>query len=328
MMVLRATRWWVIVAMLSAGSVRAQTFDLEQFDQIFRPRLKLDARWTPRLAFRDEPGHYEDRTATGVITFPVYKRWSAGVNFDSKNEGLQEVLKNAIQIRAAQVMGNARYGQRQLVMDGGTRVLHSASLGALGISLTRNYRILYLGANANVSEEEGTLDKAVPRFTGIIGKMRVKGLRKQFFYGLAATVSDGLNLPVPFIGGTAPIGDRWSFQYVLPLQVGFGFKASKDTRLLFGVGADGYRSGFLQGDERVNMNYTALRVFANVRHRLTKRYQLRVEASAPLAHGLRLPDPDGDIQHHAIVPGVQVSAGVNIYFGGSTLERLLDDVLK
>ena len=317
-----------LAACVVASLASAQTFDLEQFDQLFRPRLKVDAHWTPRLAFEDSTGHFEDRAASAAFTFPVYKRWSAGIDLEGKGDGLEDLLKNAVRIRASQVMGNVRYGQRQLIVDGGTRVLHSASIGALGISLTKKYRVLFWSVNANVSEEEGTIDQAVPRFNGIIGKMHLKGMRKQFFYGLTVVVSDGLNVPLPFLGGTAPMGDRWSFQYVLPLQVAMGYRASSDLRFQFGAGADGYRSGFALVDDRVNINYTALRVFANMRQKLSKHLQLRAEVSAPLLHSIRLPDPSGELQRYGIVPGVQVSAGINIYFGSSTLERVMNDVLK
>ena len=119
-----------LAAFVVASLASAQTFDLEQFDQLFRPRLKVDARWTPQLAFSDTSGHFEDRAASAVFTFPVYKRWSAGINLDGKGAGLSDALKNAVRIRASQVMGNVRYGQRQMVLDDRMHMLHSASLAA------------------------------------------------------------------------------------------------------------------------------------------------------------------------------------------------------
>lgn len=330
----RMRAWFLLVISWLSASAYAQTFDLEQFDQLFRPRLRMDARWTPELAFQDIDDHYEDRSAVGVLTFPICKRWSAGVDLNLRGESAGEVLNNAVRIRASQVMGNVRFGTRQLVLDDGTRNLHSASLGALGISLTKKYRILYWSANVNLSEEQSTMDQAVPRFTGVIGKMHVKGLRKQFYYGLAVAISDGFNLPLPFIGGTMPIGDRWSFQYLLPAQVAFGCKVSANTRLLAGVGVDGYRSGFALGDDpaaagrRVNINYTAIRGFITVRHRLSRTVQLRAELAGLPVHSIRLPDDDGELQRYGIEPGVQFMAGMNLFFGQSTMERLLDDVLK
>lgn len=322
-------RWFgSLAASLLCLDLSAQSFDLEQFDQLFRPRIRVDARWTPELAFQEGDLHYEERSATMVFTVPVYKRWSAGINLKPQGESLGDLLKDAVRVRASQVMANARFGTRQLLVGDEVRNLHTVSLGALGISLTKKYRVLFWSANVNVSEEESTLDQAVPRFNGLIGRMNVKGAREQFFYGLTATVSDGLNVPLPFVGGVAPMGDRWSFQYVLPLQLAFGYKASQQLRFQAGVGGDGYRSGFAQGDGRVNMNYTALRVFANVRHKVSRYVQLRAEVSGLASHSIRLPDPEGELERYPIDPGVQVMIGANFFFGNSTLERIMDDVLR
>ena len=175
-------------------------------------------------------------------------------------------------------------------MLGETRTLHTASIGALGVSLTKKYRILFWSLNVNVSEEDRTFDRAVPRFGGVIGKMKVKGLRKQFFYGLAASYTDGLTLPVPFIGGSAPIGKKWSFNYVLPLQASFGWKVGSDTRLNFGAGLEGNRSGIELGDRRYNLNYAGLRVFASARHKLSKHFALRaVKVTAPIVRPWNAP---------------------------------------
>ncbi len=317
-----------LAAYVLCSGLSAQSFDLEQFDQLFRPRLRMDARWTPELAFQEGALHYEERSAAMVFTVPVYKRWSAGINLKPQGESLGELLKDAVRVRASQVMANARLGTRQLLIGDEVRNLHSLSFGALGISLTKKYRVLFWSANVNVSEEESTFDQAVPRFNGLIGKMHVKGTRKQFFYGLTATVSDGLNVPLPFIGGVAPMGERWSFQYVLPLQVALGYKASQQLRFQVGVGGDGYRSGFAQGDGRVNMNYTALRVFANVRHKVSRYVQLRAEVSGLASHSIRLPDADDGFERFPIDPGMQVMVGANFFFGQSTLERIMEDVLK
>lgn len=322
---------FVVLGLLLGAAVsttRAQSFDLEQFDQLFRPRLRLDARYTPGVAFSDRPGSFEDRSATGVLTIPLWKKWTAGVELNLLGNSWKDLLKNSVRVRASQVLLNARYTPRELRIGDELHTLHSASIGALGISLTKKYRILFWSVNANVSESAATLDEAVPRFNGIIGKMQVKGLRRQLFYGVAVTVSDGLNLPVPFVGGTEPIGDRWNFQYILPLQLGVGYKAGRNTRFFGGVGADGFRSGFERGMDRANLNYTAFRGFINVRHKLSKTLQLRAEVAALPVHSLRVPDANNDLQRYPIDAGVNVMVGMNIFFGESTLERLLEDVIR
>ena len=63
----------LLIVLLGAACAHshAQTFDLEQFDQLFRPRLSLDARYLPGVALRDRPGSFSDRTATAVVTVPL-----------------------------------------------------------------------------------------------------------------------------------------------------------------------------------------------------------------------------------------------------------------
>lgn len=329
MRLITSLRYALALALCSLGlAAAAQSFDLEQFDQLFRPRLRLDARWTPGVPFSDNPGNFEDRNVTGIFTIPLWKKWTAGVELNLLSLDMKDLLKNSVRVRASQVMANVRITSRELHLGDDVRMLHSASVGALGISLTKRYRVLFWSVNANVSEEQATFDRAVPRFNGLIGKLQVKGLRRQLFYGAALSWSDGLFLPVPFVGGVEPLGARWNFQYVLPLQLAVGYKAGKRTRFLAGVGPDGFRSGFASGNDRVNVNYTAFRTFLNVRHKLSKTIQLRAEVAGSPVHVIRLPDTQGDMMRWPIDPGVNVMFGFNIFFGESTLERLLEDVLR
>lgn len=311
-----------------AATSNAQSFDLEQFDQLFRPRLRVDARWTPGTPFSNAPGSFEDRSGTAGFTVPIHKKWTAALELDLTSDSWKDLLKNSIRIRASQVMLSGRYQYRDLRWGGDPRQFHGASLGALGISLTKKYRVLFWSANVNVSEESTTMDRARPRFNGVVGKMKVMGLRRQLFYGLTATLSDGLNLPVPFVGGVEPIGKRWTFQYLLPLQVGVGYKPGKRTRLLAGIGVDGFRSGSASGEDRVNINYTALRGFVHVRHKLSNTLQLRAEVAGLPVHAIRSPDQTGEQQRLPIEPGSSVMVGINVLFGQSMLERLLGEVLR
>ncbi len=317
-----------IVLVITGIPLMAQSFDLEQFDQLFRPRLRIDARWTPETEFATHQGSFDDRSITAGLTVPVYKKWTAGVELNLTGGNLKELLKNSIRVRASQVMMSARYTGHDLRLSGGPHTLHSASMGALGISLTKKYRVLFWSVNANVSEEQATLARAAPRFNGVIGKMHIKGLRRQLFYGAAVSVSDGLNLPVPFVGGVAPIGDSWTFQYVLPLQLAVGYKPGKRTRVLGGFMANGFRSGFAVGDGRGNLSYVAVCGFVNVRHKLSNTVQLRAEVAGLPVHSIRIPSLDAGTKHHPIDPGLSAMVGMNIFFGQSTLERLIGDVLR
>jgi hypothetical protein len=189
--------------------------------------------------------------------------------------------------------------------------------------------VLFWSANVNVSEEDRTFDQAVPRFSGVVGIARVKGARRSFFYGLAASYADRLTLPIPLIGGSSPIGDRWAFQYILPAQIAFAYRASRDTRFYGGLGLDGYRSGTEVFNERYNMSYGGLRAFAQARHRLNGHFMLRAEVGYALGHRVVIGDRWDDlVPPTRLEPGVSCMIGVNILFGQSILDRLMDEVLK
>lgn len=309
----------------------AQTFDIEQFEQVFRPRLRMDARYQPESVFRDTLGRLGMAEGSAVLTFPLRSHFKAGFQLDTAARGLKELLKNSIRIEASQLLGSVRIGARemQLGFDSlSTRRLYSASAGLMGVKLTRKYRVLFWSANVNMSEEDRTIDALVPRFNGVIGKLRVKGLRKQFFYGLAFSYTDKLVLPIPFLGGTAPLGGNWSFNYALPAQVYLGYRPKAGTRVNMGITADGFRSGMEWQGERANVNHTALRAFVHARHRVNKTFQVRAEAGYALAQAIRFTGSDARPSRYPAEGAWHVGIGVNVLFGGSVMQRLLDEVLK
>lgn len=313
------------------SGVQAQTFDLDQFEQAFRPRLRFDARYQPESVFRDTTGRFSNTEGSAVLTFPLRSRFQAGFKLDTAAHGLKELLKNSIRIEASQLLGSVRIGARQVQLGFDSldqRTLYTASAGLMGIKLTRKYRVLFWSANVNVSEEDRTLDALVPRFNGLIGKAHIHGLRKQFFYGLALSYTDRLVLPVPFIGGTAPLGGDWTLQYALPVQLAVGFRPKQGTRFLCGISADGFRSGLEWQDARVNVNHTALRAFMNLRHRLNRTLQVRADIGYALVQSVRFTGLDDGSQRFPVEPALQVGLGVNVLFGGSVMQRLLDDVLR
>jgi hypothetical protein len=312
-------------------AAHAQSFDLEQFEQVFRPRLRMDARYQTEAAYADTAGRLGVVEGTMIGTFPLHSHFKAGFQVDTASRGLKELLKNSIRMEASQLLGSVRFGARQVQLGFdsiGMRQLFSASAGLMGIKLTRKYRVLFWSANVNASEEDRTLDALVPRFNGVIGKLRVKGLRKQFFYGLAFSYTDGLALPVPFLGGTAPLGGDWSFNYVLPAQACVGYRPKAGTRVNMGVTADGFRSGIEWQGERANVNHAQLRAFVHARHRVNKNLQVRVDAGYVLAQTVRFTDADARPLRYPAEGAFSFGLGVNVLFGGSVMQRLLDEVLK
>lgn len=320
-----------VMALHSCAGAAAQSFDLEQFEQVFRPRLRVEARYQPESGFRDTTGGFSNGEGTAVLTFPLTSRFKVGFELDTTARGPGEMLANSVRIEARQLLGSVRAGARQVRIGFDSvqvRDLYSASAGLMGVHLTRKRRVLFWSANVNVSEEVRTLDSAVPRFNGVVGKWHLKGLRKQFYYGLAFSYADRLVLPIPFIGGVAPLGGDWSFQYMLPAQVGIGYRPKAGTRVLAGITADGFRSGIDWQDERANLNHGSMRAFLNLRHRVSRTLQVRADVGYALAQSLRVTESDVPRVRYPVEPAFNVGLGVNVLFGGSVMQRLLDEVLK
>lgn len=331
-------RKYALLFMLAAsGPAFGQSFDLEQFEQVFRPRLRLDGRWLPRTDLNNPHSRLEDRSGAATLTFPIARTFSANLQLDLTSDSWKEMLLNGVRVRASQVMGSLKYGYREVSITDNTvglqpdpRSLHTASVGLMGISLTKKFRILFWNVNVNISEENETLSDPAIRFSGMVGKMKVKGLHKQFYYGLVLVYSDGISLPLPFIGGQARLAKKLYFNYTLPVQVAIAYKPKASTVFQAGVGVDAWRSGvngapYVQ-EQRANLNYQAVRGFVSARKKLNNTFVLRGEVGYAF-HDLRWSVPRGEAARTAIETGFIATVGVNILFGQSVVEQILNDVL-
>lgn len=323
----------MLFAMLASVTVAAQTFDLEQFEQVFRPRLRIDGRWLPPTNSTDRNSTFEDRSGATAITFPITRTFNVNAQLDLTADSWKELLLSGIRVRASQVMGTVRYGYREISFQDkfvGPRSLHTGAVGLMGISLTKRFRILFWNANVNVSEENTTLKDPALRFTGMIGKMRVKGLHRQFFFGLFVIASDGLIAPVPFIGGQVPIGKKLAFNYVLPVQMNLTWRPKGGALLQAGVGLDGWRSGAANdiavGEGRLNLNYLALRGFISGRKKLNNTFVLRADVGYSV-HYFTYTVDRGEFDRVPLQPGLTATVGLNILFGKSVVEQVLNEVL-
>jgi len=323
----------MLFAFLASVTSAAQTFDLEQFEQVFRPRLRLDGRWLPTTKATNRNNTFEDRSGAAALTFPITRTFNVNAQLDLTADSWKDLLLSGIRVRASQVMGTVRYGYREVsFQDGfaGPRSLHTGALGLMGISLTKRFRILFWNANVNVSEENATLKDPALRFTGMIGKMRVKGLHRQFFYGLFVIASDGLIAPMPFIGGQVPIAKKLAFNYVLPVQMNFAWRPTGGTSLQAGAGLDGWRSGATNnvatGEGRLNLNYLALRGFISGRKKLNNTFVLRADVGYSF-HYLSYTVDRGEFDRIQLQPGLTATVGLNILFGKSVVEQILNDLL-
>lgn len=320
-----------VMAVFTLTAVHGQSFDIEQFEQVFRPRIKLDLRHQPQSGFQDTTDLFGITEGNAVFTFPIHSRFDIGLKLDTSARDLDQFLKSSVRIKASQLLGTARFGARQVELGFDsipTRQLYAGSIGVMGVKLTKEYRVLYWSANVNLSEEDETFDEAVPRFSGVIGQMHIKGLRRTFFYGLGIAFSDKLTLPVPFIGGNMPLGGDWSFQYLLPAQVAVGFEPVKRMKFMAGVGLDAFRSGMQWQDVRTNFNYGTVRTFVNMRHTPNRHLQVRAEVGYNFAQAVRFSEVERGPDSFPMDPGITVGAGVNVLFGDGVMERIIEGMFR
>lgn len=317
-----------LVFIFSVGCLSAQTFDLEQSAQLIRPRIKLDSRYTFDSHFTDTTGTYRSFENYASTTFPIKRSFKLGVNLNLKSLKVKDIVKNSVSIKAYEILGTFRVGQRQATIGFDSvpqRTLYNASAGIIGLHLTKKFRILFYNANVYIQEENKTIPKTVPRFSGMIGQYHIRGMRKCFFYGVTFIQSDGIFIPTPFIGGTEPLTKHLSFNYTLPVQLNLQYKGKK-TYAFAGVKADGYRSGIWYTGKRSNLNVASGCAYLNYRYNFTKTFQMQIEGGYNFYQLVRFDKTTNYPYSYPTKGSPYANITLNMYLGKSLIEKIVEQV--
>lgn len=304
----------------------AQTFDLEQIEQIYRPRVKWDNRYIFSSPFSDTTGKFTDYFSNAVVTFPIKSKFDAGFELDLSQPRLKDILKNSVRVRASQTLGSIRLGYRQTTLgfdQGPPKNLYSATAGLMGVRLDKKYRVVFYNLSVNISEEDKTMDQLVPRFSGVAGRLHIQGLRKNYYYGIAMVYSNGFPLPVPFIGGSQPIAKHFIFNYTVPAQLNVQYKKGK-TSVTTGAMADGFRTGISYTGKRVNVNHTGGQAYLLWRQRLGNAVVIRMEGGYYFYGALSFDRKKITRYQFPVKPGPYVNIGVNVLFGKNLFEKIME----
>ncbi|MBC7864505.1 MAG: hypothetical protein IAF38_16135, partial [Bacteroidia bacterium] len=199
---------------------------------------------------------------------------------------------------------------------------YSLTGGFMGVKLDKKYRIVFYNLSVNISEEDKTIKQSVPRFSGVLGRIRITGLRKNYFYGVALVYSDGLPLPVPFFGGSQPIKKNFVLNYTIPAQLNIQYKKG-NTSLTVGAIADGFRTGMSYHNQRVNINHTAGQAYFLWKQKLGKTVAVRLEGGYYFYSMLSFPKGKVTRYQFPIQPGPYFNVGINVLFGKSLFENIL-----
>jgi len=320
-----------IALILFCASAKSQTFEVDQIEQLFRPRIRIDSRYIFDSKFNDTSGVFNQKDAGIVFTFPIKTKCSADLKLDLSSLKLKDILKNSVCLKASQTLGMLRINARQAHIGFDSlpqKNMFNATAGIMGIRLTKKYRVMFYSANVSISETDKTVSAAIPRATALIGQLHVRGLKKNFFYGMAATYSDGLFIPAIFFGGSQPIGNKFIFNYTLPVQINLQYKDDRRTLITVGLSADGYRSGINYAGKRLNVNYTSAVAYANLRYKFNRTFVGRIEGGYVLYQNLRYTKTDNYRTNYNMSTGPYVQAGFSILFGKTLWEKIFAGFLQ
>lgn len=317
--------------MLISFAPRAQTFEVDQIDQLFRPRLRMDAKYIFDSQYKDTNGVFNQAEANMVFTFPLKTRLGADLKLDLSSFKLRDILKNSVRIKAFQTLGMIRANTKMVTLGHDSlpqKQLLNLTAGILGLRLTRKFRVMFYSVNGSLAEQTTTLNKPGLRASALIGQLHLRGLKKNFFYGLAATYSDGLFLPAPFFGGSEPIGKNFIFNYTLPVQLNLQYRNVKHVLITVGINADGYRTGINNHNKRVNMNYTSASAYSSFRYKFSRTLIGRIEGGYIFYQNIKYQPSDRGPANYNLAPGPYVQMGFSVLFGQTIWEKLTESIIK
>ncbi|MBA2613630.1 MAG: hypothetical protein H0U95_16830 [Bacteroidetes bacterium] len=309
---------------------KAQTFEVEQIEQLFRPRVRVESKYITDARFKDTSGVFNQKEVNSIFTFPIKTKFSADVKLDLQSLKIKDILKNSLRFKASQTLGVLRLTARQINIGFDTlpqKNIMNATAGLMGLRLSKKYRVQFYSATVTIAEQDKTVNNAVPRASALFGQLHLRGLKRNFFYGIAATYSDGLFLPTPFFGGSEPIGKNFVFNYTLPAQVNLQYK-DNNTLITVGASFDGYRNGILYVTKRKNLNYYAGLTYASFRYKFSRSLMARVEGGYIFYQNLQYTKTDNVPTKFGINPSPYVQVGFSVLFGKTFWEKVFDNVIK
>ena len=319
----------IIISKLSLGF--SQSFDVDQMEQIYRPRVKLDSRYIFNSTFSDTVGKFNDFYSNAVITFPIKSRLDADFKLDLSDLSLKKILKNSVKVNVSQTLGSIRIGYRQMNVGFDSvlpsKKFYTCSANLMGLRLDKKFRVVFYNLGLSLFEQDKTIQNSSPRFNALVGRMHVKGLVKRYFYGVAFVYSDGLFLPLPFFGGATPLSEKFILNYTIPATLNLQYKSGK-INLFLGVAADGFRSGMEMNEMRTNLNHTAGQVFLMLRHKINNSVNFRVEGGYYFYSKLNISNSFFNAREYSINPGPYINFGFNILFGETIFQKITDKMLK
>jgi hypothetical protein len=284
-------RWFLYVVFNFSllDSLVSQSFELEQFAQLYRPRLRLDALYQHPITLKNEKLNskfdYSAQHYQAHVSVPIAGKLSIGAELDFTQPNFKDLIKNSLKIKAWQLMLNARLGYRTSHLDklsAGGSIESEAYLGSIGLSgvkLTKRFNIMFYSLNVNFAEELKSFKNYQFRGNATLGWAKFKGNLKYFIYGFHFNVSDRLALPIPFIGGRIKLFKRLNLNYVLPVQANLQYVQEKKWSYFLGLRPEGQRWGWNNKVSRGSYSYLTLSPYLASRYAPNRNSQFRLEVA-------------------------------------------------
>jgi hypothetical protein len=320
----------VLFLLIIQVSLKSQSFEMDQIQQIWRPKIKADFSFFPSLSSTKNETNYSATSQAFLFTIPVKTKLGAEVNLNLSSFNLKDILKNSISIKASQLLASCKVSSRQVNWANERFNFYNVYGGIFGLKLSKKFNVTFYSVNAGYSEQDKTLNQIKLRMSGVIGNFKLLGLRKNYYYGVSAIWSDGIFLPLPFFGGTLPVNEKITFSFTLPAQAYLLYSINNKHAVSSGLSLDGYRTGYKITQERYNLNYYNLNVFVNYRVKLNQSFGLRVQGGYVVLHQLSQIENNTNYSQ-SLRPGFYAEAGIYTYFGRSLWDQVngtLSDVLS
>lgn len=292
----------------------AQQFEVDQINQFFRPRVKLDTRYYFPASFNDTTGNFGLSDVQISFTAPVKSKLDVDLN-DLKNTKIAQTL---LTVRAGYKQLNTGFDNTS------PHALLNGSLGLMGVRMNTKLCINFYSFNIGFAEENTTMNKVQPRANLILGQMKVKSLRKSFHYGFLLAYSDRLILPIPFFGAELPLNKSFAFYFTLPAQIGLNYKHGKKLSANLFFTFDGFRSGYKYNNERQNVNFAGFQNAANVRYKLGKMLFVKLEGGYDVRNKIRITTGTKTKETFEFSNTAYILLSLNMNFGKSVFEKILN----
>ncbi|TAF32597.1 MAG: hypothetical protein EAZ57_07825 [Cytophagales bacterium] len=237
---------------------------------------------------------FKSSIKTGVVFIPEGNIGDSSATFGMRRFFLNSIipLKTKIDaefklselkkadLKARQSFLTANVGWRELSGSiSGNLSIANASVGITGVRASLRHGVVFYTANIGFVQNAEHLEAFHPYFLGAVGRLKVKGLRKQNVYGLVLAYQWGLPLPIPILGWNRPLGKNWSMSILLPVSAQVSHRLSPRVKSAYVLNINSFRAGLIPNTAQTKLREIPTFMYSQ----LQLNWQLDVKISSRVA---------------------------------------------